>query len=123
LASILGLSTAAVPAGQIELVDVTAWVAAASQELLAAMGARRNAAGAWVAPHPDTVVVGERAIGPKSNEVPAYQPLLRTVAETTDLTGWVLTQDAGHTDRPTAGFIVEELHAHYAMITVMPISA
>jgi predicted transposase YbfD/YdcC len=201
LASILGLCTAAVLAGQIEVVDVTAWVAAAPQELLAAMGARRNVAGAWVAPHPDTiervfqaldgqdladaagrylmarhlkahpvpdcepgtdpwaagpdgqprlrpglavdgkalrgavgadgkipyqlavathvdtVVVGERAIGPKSNEVPAFQPLLRTVAETTDLTGWVLTQDAGHTNRPTAAFIVDELHAHYVMIT------
>jgi predicted transposase YbfD/YdcC len=187
-------------AGQIELADITAWVAAAPQELLAATGARRNAAGGYVAPHPDTiervfealdgqdladaagrhlmarhlsahpvpdcepgadpwaagpdgkprlrhglavdgkamrgapgadgkipyqlavathvdtVVVGERAIGPKSGEVPAYQPLLRTVAQTTDLTGWVLTQDAGHTNRPTAAFIVAELHAHYVMI-------
>ena len=200
LASILGLCTAAVLSGQIEVADITAWVAAAPQELLAAMGARRNAAGAWVAPHPDTiervfekvdgqdladaagrylmarylgahpvpvcepgadpwaagpdgkpqlrhglaadgkamrgavgadgkipyqfavathvdtVVVGERAIGPKSNEVPAFQPLLRQVAATTDLTGWVITQDAGHTNRPTATFIVEELHAHYVMI-------
>ena len=200
VASILGLCTAAALSGQIELVDITAWVAAAPQDLLAAMGARRTGAGAYVAPHPDTierllekvdaqdladqtgrylmarylsahpvpacepgadpwaagpdgtprlrhglaadgkalrgavgadeqipfqisvathvdtVVVGERAIGPKSNEVPAYQPLLRQVAATTDLTGWVLTQDAGHTNRPTATFIVEELHAHYVMI-------
>jgi Transposase DDE domain. len=200
LASILGLCTAAALSGQIELVDITAWVAAAPQELLAAMGARCTGAGRYVAPHPDTierllekvdaqdladqtgrylmarylsahpvpacepgadpwaagpdgtprlrhalaadgkalrgavgadeqipfqfsvathvdtVVVGERAIGPKSNEVPAYQPLLRQVAATTDLTGWVLTQDAGHTNRATARFIVDELHAHYVMI-------
>jgi hypothetical protein len=55
LASILGLCTTAVLSGQIEVVDVTEWVAAAPQELLAAMGARRNAAGTWVAPHPDTI--------------------------------------------------------------------
>ena len=65
-----------------------------------------------MATHTDTVVVGERAIGAKSNEVPAYQPLLRTLAATTDLTGWVLTQDAGHTNRATARFITEELHGH-----------
>lgn len=200
LASILGLCTAAVAAGEVDLVGITAWVSAAPQDLLAAMGLRRNGFGVHVAPHPDTVervfealdgqgladaagrylmarhlrahpvpdcepgadpwaagpdgkprlrhglavdgkamrgavgadgkipyqlavathtdtvVVGERAIGPKSNEVPAFAPLLRTVAETIDLTGWVLTQDAGHTNRPTAGFIVEELHAHYVMI-------
>jgi predicted transposase YbfD/YdcC len=200
VASILGLCTAAALAGQVELVDITAWVAAAPADLLAALGARRTGAGVCVAPHPDTierllekldaqqladaagaylmarylmahpvpacepgadpwaagpdgnpqlrpglavdgkalrgavgpdgqipyqlsvathgdtVVVGERAIGPKSNEVPAYQPLLRAVAAGTDLTGWVLTQDAGHTNRATARFVVEELHAHYVMI-------
>jgi hypothetical protein len=51
-------------------------------------------------------VVAERVIGPKSNEVPQYQPLLRDLAEAVDLTGWVLTQDPGHTNRPTAAFIV-----------------
>jgi predicted transposase YbfD/YdcC len=200
LASILGLCTAAVLAGEVDLAGITAWASAAPQDLLAAMGLRHNGSGVHVAPHPDTiervfealdgqdladaagrhlmarylrahpvpdcepgadpwaagpdgqprlrhglavdgkamrgsvgadgkipfqlavathadtVVVGERAIGPKSNEVPAFAPLLRTVAETTDLTGWVLTQDAGHTNRPTATFIVEELHAHYMMI-------
>lgn len=200
LTSILGLCTAAMLAGEVDLAGITAWVSAAPQDLLAAMGLRRNGSGVHVAPHPDTVervfealdgqdladaggrylmarhlqahpvpdsepgadpwaagpdgkprlrhglaadgkairgavgadgkipyqfavathvdtvVVGERAIGPKSGEVPAYQPLLRTVAATTDLTGWVLTQDAGHTNRPTATFITEELHAHYVMI-------
>jgi len=55
LASILGLATAAVSAGQITLVEITAWVAGADQGLLAAMGCRRNGVGLFVAPHADTV--------------------------------------------------------------------
>lgn len=190
LASILGLCTAAVLSGQVELADITAWVAAAPQELLAAMGCRVNALGVRVAPHPDTiervfaalgaqdladqvgahlavrhqerlqaqagvpgsgpvllpglavdgkairgavgadgkipyvlgaathtdcVVLAERAIGPKSNEVPAFQPLLRSLAQAMELAGWVITTDAGHTVRAHAAFVVEELHAHYVM--------
>jgi hypothetical protein len=42
LASILGLCTAAVLTGEVDLVGITAWVAAAPQSLLAAMGVRRN---------------------------------------------------------------------------------
>jgi Transposase len=199
LASILGLCTAAVLAGEVDLVGITAWVSAAPQQLLAAMGLRRNGFGEYVAPHPDTiervfaalaaqdladqvgahllaghlaahevpaaepgsdpwaagpdgpvlrpglavdgkairgavgpdgaipylfaaathedcVVVAERAIGPKSNEVPQFQPLLRGLADTMDLTGWVITMDAGHTVRAHARFVVAELHAHYIMI-------
>jgi predicted transposase YbfD/YdcC len=198
LASILGLCTAAVLAGEVDLVGITAWVAAAPQDLLAAMGLRRNGFGRYVAPHPDTVervfaalaaqdladqvgayllaqylqahpvpaaasgadpwagpegpvlrpglavdgkavrgaigpdgaipyllaaathtdcvVVAERAIGPKSNEVPSFQPLLRGLAEVSDLTGWVITADAGHTVRAHARFVHDELHAHFVMI-------
>jgi predicted transposase YbfD/YdcC len=195
LASILGLCTAAVLAGEVDLVGITAWVAAAPQDLLAAMGLRRNGFGVHVPPHPDTiervfaaltaqdladqvgvyllgqylkahpvpaaapgtdpwaggpvlrpglavdgkairgavgpdgaipyllaaathtdcVVVAERAIGPKSNEVPQFQPLLRGLAQVSDLTGWVITADAGHTVRAHARFIHDELHAHYVM--------
>jgi predicted transposase YbfD/YdcC len=195
LASILGLCTAAVLAGEVDLVGITAWVAAAPQDLLAAMGLRRNGFGVHVAPHPDTiervfaalaaqdladqvgayllgrylrahpvpaaepgtdpwaggpvlrpglavdgkairgavgpdgaipyllaaathtdcVVVAERAIGPKSNEVPQFQPLLRGLAQASDLTGWVITADAGHTVRAHARFIHDELHAHFVM--------
>jgi len=199
LASILGLCTAAVLAGEVDLVGITAWVASAPQDLLAAMGLRRNGFGVHVAPHPDTVervfaalaaqdlassvgayllgrylqahpvpvsepgtdpwaagpdgkpklrhglavdgkavrgavgpngaipyllaaathtdtvVVAERAIGPKSNEVPQFQPLLRALAQAGDLTGWVITADAGHTVRAHARFIHDELHAHYVM--------
>lgn len=198
LPSILGLCTAAVLAGEVDLVGITAWVASAPQDLLAAMGLRRNGFGVHVPPHPDTVervfaalaaqdladqvgayllaqylkahpvpaaepgadpwagpdgprlrpglavdgkairgavgpdgaipyllaaathtdtvVVAERAIGPKSNEVPQFQPLLRGLAEVTDLTGWVITADAGHTVRAHARFIHDELHAHFVMI-------
>ena len=195
LASILGLCTAAVLAGEVDLVGITAWITAAPQDLLAAMGLRRNGFGRHVAPHPDTVervfaalaaqgladqvgahllaghlaarpvpavgpgldpwagapvlrpglavdgkavrgavavdgtipyllaaathadtvVVAERAIGPKSNEVPQFQPLLRDLAQVQDLTGWVITADAGHTVRAHAVFVVEHLHAHYVM--------
>jgi predicted transposase YbfD/YdcC len=222
LASILGLCTAAVLAGEVELADITAWVAAAPQQLLAAMGCRRTAVGVYVAPHPDTVervfaalaaqdladqvgahllarhlsdrdrrvdcrgpdpgpdpaftgpddgacvdllvdpdavwrnefgrpllrpaiavdgkairgavgpdgaipyllaaathtdcaVVAERAIGPKSNEVPQFAPLLRGLAAGTDVTGWVFTMDAGHTVRAHADLVVGELHGHYVM--------
>lgn len=198
LSSILGLCTAAVLAGEVDLVGITEWVAAAPQDLLATMGLRRNSFGQHVAPHPDTVervfaaltaqdladqvgayllgqylkahpvpaaepgadpwagpdrpvlrpglavdgkairgavgpdgaipyllaaathtdcvVVAERAIGPKSNEVPQFQPLLRGLAQVTDLTGWVITADAGHTVRAHARFIHDELHAHFVMI-------
>jgi predicted transposase YbfD/YdcC len=197
LASILGLCTAAVLAGEVDLVGITAWVSAAPQDLLAALGLRRNGFGVHVAPHPDTiervfaalaaqdladqvgayllgrylkahpvpaaesgadpwagpdgpqlrpglavdgkairgaigpdraipyllaaathtdsVVVAERAIGPKSNEVPQFQPLLRGLAQVSDLTGWVITADAGHTVRAHARFIHDELHAHFVM--------
>jgi predicted transposase YbfD/YdcC len=188
LSSILGLACAAVAGGQVTLVEITDWIAAADQGLLAAMGCRRNRSGMFVAPHPDTVervfavlgaqdladrvsahqlvgtnvrptgapiggpvllpaiafdgkavrgavgadgkvpfllaaathtgctVVAERAIGPKSNEVPQVQPLLRTLAGAGDgVGGCVFTADAGHTVRAHATFIVTELLAHYVM--------
>ena len=57
------------------------------------------------------MVIAERLIGPKTNEVPEFQPLLRGL----DLAGWVLTMDAGHTVRAHATFTCEELLAHYVM--------
>jgi hypothetical protein len=55
LASILGLCTAAVVSGQVRLTDITDWVAAADQELLAELGCRRAGDGRCTPPHPDTV--------------------------------------------------------------------
>lgn len=63
------------------------------------------------ATHERCTVIAERAIGPKSNEVPQFQPLLRGL----DLAGWVITMDAGHTVRAHAEFVVSELKAHYVM--------
>ena len=185
LSCVLVLCTAAVLCGNTQVEDVTAWVHAARQEVLAAAGARRNALGACVAPHPDTVirvftalgaqalaghagaylarrarpgpvafplagpgplpaiaaggkavrgaaggdglipyllaaathgtgqVLAERLIGPKTNEVPEFAPLLRDLNEYYCLAGHVITADAGHTVRAHAAFICEELLAHY----------
>jgi len=185
LASVLALCTAAVLCGNTAVEDVTAWAHAAPQEVLAAAGARRNALGARVAPHPDTVVrvlsalgaqgvadhagaylaarahpgpvtfpvagpgwlpaiavdgkavrgaagedglipyllaaaahgtgtvLAEHLIGPKTNEVPGFAPLLRELNEYHPLAGQVITADAGHTVKAHARVICEELLAHY----------
>jgi DDE_Tnp_1-associated/Transposase DDE domain len=187
LAAVLALSTGAVLCGNTSVEDVTAWVHAAPQEVLAAAGCRRSALGARVPPHPDTVarlfaalgaqalashagaylarrahpgpvafplagpgwlpaiavdgkavrgaagpdglipyllaaavhgtgaVIAERLIGPKTNEVPEFAPLLRELNEYYCLAGHVITIDAGHTVRAHATFICEDLLAHYVM--------
>ena len=187
LASVLALCLSAVLCGNTAIEDVTAWAHAAPQEVLAAAGARRNALGARVAPHPDTVVrvltalgahglayhagaylarrahpgpaafplagpgwlpaiavdgkavrgaagpdglipyllaaathgtgavLAERLIGPKTNEMPEFAPLLRELDEYYCLAGHVITIDAGHTVRAHASFICRELLAHYVM--------
>ena len=186
LASVLVLCTAAVLSGCTGLEDVTAWVHAAPPGVLAAAGARRNALGILVAPHPDTVVrvlsalgargvarqagaylaarahpgpvtfplagpgplpaiavdgkavrgaagedglipyllaaaahgtgtvLAEHLIGPKTNEVPGFAPLLRELNQYYPLAGHVITADAGHTVKAHARFICEELLAHCA---------
>ena len=185
LASVLVLCTAAVLSGCTALEDVTAWVRAAPPEALAAAGARRNALGILIAPHPDTVVrvlsalgaqalarqagaylaarahpgpvtfplagpgplpavavdgkavrgaagddglipyllaaaahgtgtvLAEHLIGPKTNEVPGFAPLLRELDDYHPLAGHVITADAGHTVKAHARVICEELLAHY----------
>jgi predicted transposase YbfD/YdcC len=187
LAAVLALCTGAVLCGNTAVEDVTAWVHAAPQEVLAAAGCRRSALGVRVPPHPDTVVrlftalgaqalashagaylarrahpgsaafplagpgwlpaiavdgkavrgaagadglvpyllaaavhgtgtvIAERLIGPKTNEVPEFAPLLRELNEYYCLAGHVITIDAGHTVRAHATFICEDLLAHYAM--------
>lgn len=185
LPCVLALCTAAVLCGNTAIEDVTAWVHAAPQEVLAAAGARQNTLGVRVAPCPDTVVrvftalgaqavaghagaylaarahpgpvtfpaagpgwlpavavdgkavrgaagedglipyllaavshgtgtvLAERLIGPKTNEVPEFAPLLRGLNEYYLLAGHVITADAGHTVRSHARLICEELLAHY----------
>jgi predicted transposase YbfD/YdcC len=55
LSTILGLCTAAAASGQVLLADITAWIAGAGQDVLAAFGCRRDAEGRHTPPHPDTV--------------------------------------------------------------------
>jgi hypothetical protein len=51
------------------------------------------------ATHDRSVVIAERHIGPKTNEVPESAPLPREMNERVSLAGHVLTIDAGHTVR------------------------
>jgi len=68
------------------------------------------------ATHGQSVVIAERLVGAKSNEVPEFAPLLRGLAARTGgVGGCVFTMDAGHTVRAHAQFITEELLAHYVM--------
>jgi predicted transposase YbfD/YdcC len=55
LAAVLALCLAAVLSGCVSLAEVTAWITAAPQEVLAGCGSRRSPAGTCVPPHPDTV--------------------------------------------------------------------
>jgi hypothetical protein len=74
LATILGLCTAAVLTGQKTLIEITEWISTADQELLAALGAGRDARGRYVPPHPDTVKRVFTALGAPglADEVGAY---------------------------------------------------
>ena len=65
------------------------------------------------ATHGESVVIAERLVGAKTNEVPEFAPLLRELP--VGVGGWVFTMDAGHTVRAHASFLAEELHAHYVM--------
>ena len=67
------------------------------------------------ATHDRSAVIAERLIGPKTNEVPEFQPLLRELNQRVPLAGHVITVDAGHTVRAHATFICGELMAHYVM--------
>jgi len=67
------------------------------------------------ATHRNCAVIAERLIGPKTNEVPEFAPLLRELDQRVGLSGHVITIDAGHTVRGHAEFLCEELGAHYVM--------
>jgi predicted transposase YbfD/YdcC len=60
-------------------------------------------------------VIAERLIGPRTNEVPEFAPLLRELNARVPLTGHVITIDAGHTVRSHAELTCGELGAHYVM--------
>lgn len=66
------------------------------------------------ATHDQSVVIAERLIGAKTNEVPEFQPLLRALPVAVG--GCVFTMDAAHTVRAHATFLTQDLLAHYVMI-------
>src|ERR1035441_7863809 len=54
------------------------------------------------AAHGTGAVLAEHLIGPKTNEVPGFAPLLRDLNEYYPLAGHVITADAGHTVKARA---------------------
>ena len=185
LPCVLFLVTAALLSGKTLLEDVTAWIANAGPEILAAAGAYRGRHGSLVAPHNKTVtrvlgavgaqaladgtaaflaarlpagpaafpvhrpvlqpslaadgkeirgatapdgtvpfllsaaaggiVIAEREIGAKTNEIPEIGPMLLALDSRFPLAGWVITADALHTQRRLARLICEQLLAHYVL--------
>lgn len=65
--------------------------------------------------HGTGTVLAERLIGPKTNEVPEFAPLLRELNGYYPLAGHVITADAGHTVKAHATLICGELLAHYVL--------
>jgi predicted transposase YbfD/YdcC len=65
------------------------------------------------ATHGTGIVLAERAIGAKTNEIPGFAPLLTGLDGYYPLAGHVITADAGHTVKAHARLICEQLLAHY----------
>ena len=63
--------------------------------------------------HGTGIVLAERLIGAKTNEVPESAPLLPALNGYYPLAGHVITADAGHTIRAHARLICGKLLAHY----------
>ena len=61
--------------------------------------------------HEGGVVMAQREIAAKTNEIPGLAPLLGDL----DLTGVVVTADALHTQRATARHLVGDRNAHYVL--------
>ena len=59
----------------------------------------------------EKMVIGQRQIDKKSNEITAFKPLL----EPLDLEGKIITADAMHTQVEHARFIVEDKKANYTL--------
>lgn len=62
--------------------------------------------------HEEGVVIAQRNVGDKTNEITQAAPLLKDV----DLEGKTVTADAMHTQRDFARFVVEEKKADYVLI-------
>jgi predicted transposase YbfD/YdcC len=61
------------------------------------------------------VVIAEREIGAKTNEIPVIGPMLADLSTRFPLAGRVITADALHTQRKLADLICRELLAHYVL--------
>jgi predicted transposase YbfD/YdcC len=61
------------------------------------------------------IVIAEREIGAKTNEIPETGPMLLDLNARFPLAGWVITADALHTQRRLADLICRELLAHYVL--------
>ena len=185
LPCVLTLVVTAMLHGKTKLADITAWIAYAGQEMLAAAGARADGNGRRTAPCGKTVnrllgmigaqsladavacylaaaepaapvtypvcgpvpqphlacdgkeirgavradgtslfllsaasggiVLADREIPAKTNEIPEIGPMLMELNERFPLAGWVLTADALHTQRGFAALACEDLLAHYVL--------
>ncbi|HKS45058.1 MAG TPA: ISAs1 family transposase [Amycolatopsis sp.] len=62
--------------------------------------------------HDSGIVVAQREVGDKTNEITCFQPLLDTIG----LTGVLVTADAMHTQRAHASYLVEQRGADYILI-------
>jgi predicted transposase YbfD/YdcC len=62
--------------------------------------------------HGDGITLASREIGAKTNEIPAFAPLLDQIDDA-DLHGAVITVDALHAQRAHATYLVEQRGAHY----------
>lgn len=185
LPCVLALVVMAMLHGKTKLADITAWIAGAGQDMLAAAGARAGTDGRRVAPCGKTVtrllgivgaqaladavacylaaavpagpaafpvsgpvpqpqlacdgkeargavrgdgtslfllsaasggiVLAEREIPAKTNEIPELGPMLLELNERFPLAGWVISADALHTQRGLAVLACEDLLAHYVL--------
>jgi len=185
LPCVLALVVMAMLHGKTKLADITAWIAAAGQEDLAAAGARAGRDGRRVAPSPKTVtrllgmlgaqaladaaacylaaaepaappaypvagpvlqpqlacdgkqahgavradgtslfllsaatrgiVLAEREIPAKTNEIPEIGPMLRELNQRFPLAGWIISADALHTQRDFAALAAGDLLASYVL--------
>jgi predicted transposase YbfD/YdcC len=59
------------------------------------------------------IVIADREIGAKTNEITEIAPLLLELDARFPLAGWVITADALHTGRRLATLICQDLMAHY----------
>lgn len=60
--------------------------------------------------HGTGIVIGQEEVDEKSNEITAFAPLLASIG---DISGWLITADAMHTQREHARLVVQDLHADY----------